>query len=290
MPTSSKPTTLKRFRFMFDISESTAATIYSIGNVLVVIAAIAGLLGAIGTIWGGAVGAFFTDLRIAEANAEAAKANEGLAKANLDMEDRKTENLQLSLKLEAERKDRQELTQAVAPRSIEQGQSGVALKAFRDINVIVAAPNDSDCQLVAAQLAFLFGVAEWKIVSDVAAPIPHIPNPGIVIQSGDGAGRAANELMKQLRTNSKVAVNMFPSGGTVPPNTVRVVVGPNRPAYFDVRQIREGVKDQGPAQQEQAERLIELIEARDSLEHENFVKWLWEWQQKQVPPAEPQAK
>ena len=84
---------------LFDISEDTAKTIFTIGNVLVVVGAILGFLGAIGVFWGGGIRDRFAALRLsnnttatAKANAEAARANE---RAALLEKDAATANLEL---------------------------------------------------------------------------------------------------------------------------------------------------------------------------------------------------
>lgn len=257
---------------MFDISETTANAIYNIGNALVVVAALTGLLGAIGTIWGGAVAAKFTDLRIAGnakdtavAKESAAKANEGLANATLEIEDRKKENLELSLKLEGEKKERLALEKALRPRMIEQGQSAVVLRQYSNVNVIIAPLRDADCENVADQLAWLVNAAGWNISAREELD-RELPGPGIVLQiSDDGMGRETMELIRQLRTRSHVGATTFPTNSLkpVPARTIKINVGVNRSEYFINKQINEELSALPPDRRLEMQELFDVVQAWD---------------------------
>jgi hypothetical protein len=95
------PTRLKKIMSIFAISEEAAVVIYNISNVAVVISALVAGVGAVLLFWAGGWKDWYANKELAQLKTEAAKANEGLAVANLQIEDRKKENLELSLQLEA---------------------------------------------------------------------------------------------------------------------------------------------------------------------------------------------
>jgi hypothetical protein len=67
---------------MFDLSESSANTIYHVASVLIVAGALIGLLGAFGATWAGGARDRFADRRLSDNTTSTAKANETAAIAN----------------------------------------------------------------------------------------------------------------------------------------------------------------------------------------------------------------
>jgi hypothetical protein len=115
---------------MLNLSENAANNIFYYSNVFVIVGLVTGLVGGAGAIWAGGLRDKFAalqqsenDLKIAAAksdaaiaNKAAAEANEGLAKATLDIEDRKKESSTLGIKLANAERETLELKRRFAPR------------------------------------------------------------------------------------------------------------------------------------------------------------------------------
>lgn len=89
----SRPNPSKKFMSIFDLSENTANSLYSISNLVVLLASIAGVAGAIGLFWAGGLKEKYSDIkelqtqeRITESHRVAAQADARAAEANLAAE------------------------------------------------------------------------------------------------------------------------------------------------------------------------------------------------------------
>jgi hypothetical protein len=256
MTTIKIPIALKRFMSMFDISEHAANVIYNVANIFVVIAAILGGVGAIGLFWAGGVKDKYAELReartmadIAWAETLASEAHERIAKANLDLEERKQENLKLLVQLEEEQVRRAQLVESVLWRNgrislsewwrekFDENMSR-ALRTNPDdptvpdpptVKVSVVCAQQREPMWVAHDLAKSlmhsgFEVTELSFIDE------HIEK-GIVIQCRVGPSNqndfryeAADAIIAGLRGNF---VTAHTSPAKLPDNTLRIFVGPS---------------------------------------------------------------
>jgi hypothetical protein len=178
--------------------------------------------------------------KTAIANKEAAKANEGLAKANLSIEDRKKENLQLTIQLEAEREARNNLVKAMRVRRIswdvfirlkvDDFPDSPAMRDFdtrRKIKVMLVTARDPESMWAAWTLGTMVEMLDWAIVD--FKQDDHL-RPGIVVEAaagpvdpGDHRNEAREVLLGALKASGVAAKSM--PGLELPPNTLRICVG-----------------------------------------------------------------
>ncbi len=165
----------------------------------------------------------------ASAKADAAKAQEEIAKAHVKTEELKRNNLVLESKVEKERSSRIELEQAVSPRIMEQHNSSEALKVLTGVTAIITNIPDLESQKMAGQLATTLNMAGWKIQFSPYNP-KDIYSDGVIIESNAGtlpkediSSKAAKLLLAQLKTN-KIESRTMPTTD-LPLNTIIVKVG-----------------------------------------------------------------
>lgn len=269
MTNTTKPTKLKKIMSIFDISENAANVIYNVSNLLVVFAAIVGGTGAIGLFWSGGVREKYADRRAsdnerltAQANEAAAKANEGLAKANERQEEIRQENLQLSLKLEAEKNARSVLEKSLKDRIIPFNQAKEAVGRFRGMEVILVSVRNREAVSTAEQLGIALEGAGWKVikwnntdenfVSGVFAEANEAPS-----QPGDRSLQARDAVIAWLKKNEFKAGVVGGQRHGIPAGVVRITVGPSerlensepvRIRYDTV--LNKGPQDEAPAKDE----------------------------------------
>jgi hypothetical protein len=167
--------------------------------------------------------------------------------------DRKSKDSEQSLaemrgRIEGERSARLELELALAPRSIEQGESAKALLPFKGMNAILASTPDAEPTATAAYLHFLLCGGGWKVQQEIAQPgslmgtglLVETKVPGLMVE-GDRSAEAAEELLEQLKTRSGVSGEHLSwlTDEKFPPNTMKITVGPVPPKYFQAKQYEE---------------------------------------------------
>jgi hypothetical protein len=253
---NTKPTKLKRVMSMWDISEEAANVIYNLSNFGLILAAVLGLVGGIGAFWSSSIREKYVDHKtsqheslIAQANQAAAQAHTGLALANLELEDRKKENLQLALKLKDEQQERVELMKAVAPRIIgfelSESDNPLNLKkliACKNTKVILRSiPKDEPVD-TAKQLQRVLGTAKWNVQRDVLAE-DQFAFSGIQIEVGDTACesqiyKAADLLVEFLEAqNIEANTRTISTEEPIPSDTMRITIG-IRPWFYFVDMMR----------------------------------------------------
>lgn len=163
------------------------------------------------------------------AKADAAKAQEGIAKAHEKTEELRKNNLILESKVEEERSSRIELEQAVSPRIMEQYKTSEALKILTGVTAIITNVPDLESQKMAGQLTATLNMAGWKIQFSPYDP-KEVYSDGVIIEKNVGAvpkediaPKAAELLLTQLK-NNKIECRTHPTID-LPPNTIVVKVG-----------------------------------------------------------------
>ena len=221
---------------IFDLSESKAEWLYFGSYIAVLMFSVLAAIAAFGLFWGERAIARYADARTAEnerltaeAHASAADANEGLAKANLEIEDRKQENLKLSLQLRQRYFDRLEI-----PMELEMG----IWKARAHIKVILLYADDPEAIRTASLLSFALNRLDWEVTECRSDPLKCL-EPGIVVDCMTGAGSAAirdvaDEVVNAL---AKWSIRARTASYSLPPDTLQIRVGVN-PAS-EVKQIVE---------------------------------------------------
>lgn len=189
----------------------------------------------------------FGDLRLANIALKAAQANER-------SEELRTKNL--------------ELEKAIAPRSLEQGRSSAALRAFAGTDVYIASVPEFEARRFSGYLRLMFEMAGWHIhelplsedLSDgveieYSAGIKIDPRaPANTIFNFNEKGKAAaEELMAQLEANNvEVHPRWIPfrmlaqfRDATIPAEALIVRVGLKPTTYFTNQAVEE-LKSRGP--------------------------------------------
>lgn len=176
-------------------------------------------------------------LQLGEANATAetarstaAKAEEGLAKANLAIKEREQENLNLLRRLEFERSERFRYTKELTRRDVDlRNFDPSKMRPFRGMRVMMEMMDDDEPKNVALHLWHDLMFARWEFVKPILdnEPIwdgitvffPLIP------PKDDRSEEAAKTLVAELK---RVGVRAgIRSSVTVPLNTVRIMIGPS---------------------------------------------------------------
>jgi hypothetical protein len=149
-------------------------------------------------------------------------------------------------RLEAEKRTRLEMEDAIGPRLLEQQRSSEALKAFAGTKVTLECISDFDARRTAGQLAVVFQMAGWKLDG------PWLAEPedeskffdGIIVQMGVGADiprPAAESIIMQLSA-SKIFARMEQLD-RLPTDVVVVKVGLRPIPYFVNKRYVETLPD-----------------------------------------------
>lgn len=187
------------------------------------------------------------DRRIAEssaaaelARAEAARANEGAAKATLAAEEARTANLATETKLEAERKMRLELEANISPRLLTDSTgAGDALKPFAGMRYDLMYLFEHETTRTTAQIADMLDLPRWKLgkntryMNDLFLET----HEGVLIEANRGDSRAeeaARTLAAALSSRGiKATVGRAPARSDNPePSPIVINVGLKPTTYF----------------------------------------------------------
>ena len=207
---------------MLAVSEWGADAIYTVSSTVVIVAGIIAY-------WSSGLREKYSDQHVADAKVESARANEGLAKANLNIEDRKKENLQLSITLEAERSGRAALEKKLSERLVPSHQAQDEVGRFKGMQIFLVSVRDDESKEAAMHLGVTLEQVGWKVAKwtntdlDLGVGIKveaQEPAPG----PDDRSLEARDALVDWLK-RSKILANAMSAARTVPPNAVRITVG-----------------------------------------------------------------
>ena len=221
------------------------AGVFALNTAGVVLAVLAAIAGALALYFSSRLGALKdadfvrfqleSTERIAVANSEAAKANERAAEANR--------------KAEEERLARVELEKAFSPRSAgDQLSFATKLKPFAGTQMIVETLADVEVSRLAGQIAFVFQMADWKIVSASKMLDDTLFTDGVTVGANtapwneegqlmqDDTGPAANVLVAELKAREVEAVLALERD--LPRHTIRIRVGLKPTRYFWSKEIK----------------------------------------------------
>lgn len=150
----------------FALSESAFAAIYAVSSIAVIVFGILAF-------WSGRRLSKFTDKKISANVLETAHANEGLAKANLEIEKQKHKNLQLQQELENEKYGGAEVLTALVPRNLQwselAGKFRGQLKEFAGQKVVIEYLPEAEPRRAGNSLAQELREVGW----DVEGPTPN---------------------------------------------------------------------------------------------------------------------
>ena len=215
----------QKVKTMFGVPEETAEIIYDISWWITIIAAGFAFLGALVQFKAEKKLGEFRDARDQQTALAVATANENAAKANLDVEKIKKENLELAIKLE---QARQQLSGRRPPFE-ERPKISSKLQAIEPkvpLEIATAA-QDADTTGLAWELNTLFGMAGWE-----AKPGTYSGGfvSGITIFARIGGTSAEvnkmiNAIQKTLNESNLGPVH-FSTAADVRQGTIRIVVGP----------------------------------------------------------------
>jgi hypothetical protein len=175
------------------------------------------------------------------------------------------------------RKQNLELEAAVAPRSLEQGNSSTALKSFAGTKVVLSAIPEFEARRFMGQLVIMFQMAQWKmemgpadqvmdgIEIEYVAGMQRDPATGTVDFNFNAQIKVAAQALIAELNKQKIEVRDSPIPVTfaermrpgIPNDVIRVRVGAKPMTYFLEQrfpQLREG--------RERTERLKKEIEDR----------------------------
>jgi hypothetical protein len=209
-----------------------------------------------------------TEVQAGNANERAGKANERARKLELEVEKLRSNNIEAADKLEQEKITRLEMEKSLTPRllplrTFSDGTTNIDdLKLLKGTTVQIVYVPDAEAARAAANLAYLFGAAGWKIASVsridkldieklgsdgitlesyVAPRNPNLPSAEIVAEWRSVDTTSA--VMKWLRENEWEANRGFTDHGEITPDSIRVRVGLKPYPYFedaDRKRFRDG--------------------------------------------------
>jgi hypothetical protein len=270
---ASTPNKMKSFNSMFDISEQAAGVIYYTAGVAAIIGTLITLVGGGLVLWADGVRDKYAaiqqsdnEAKIATANSAAAQANEGLAKAHLDIEERKRENLDLKLQLENahalaeearqdafnERWEREMEERDTLPRklnSAHEEQHGRAIVKFAGTKFAIVTLPDTECRRTGKMLEKYLRMCRWVR----AEPTQSFDESdefdfgeGITIESGSGslsqsplypAIMAIDWILADSLISARPCFRTRDKPNSLPDDVIRIVVGTATNRYKDSKRF-----------------------------------------------------
>jgi hypothetical protein len=154
---------------------------------------------------------------------------------DLALEERKQENLKLSLQLANEQKARTQLTSGILRRDFDLMDLTIPPPEIKGVNVILRwMPGDDEARLVADRIKLACEGAKWKLVDfdpneidmkgQISVGITMVTPQKLAV--GDPSQTAA-ELLSESLSKLGVRSRVWPVGEKLPANTLQIVVGPS---------------------------------------------------------------
>jgi hypothetical protein len=180
---------------------------YNLSNVILIVGAVLALVGTVGAIWSGSIRERYADTRAQESEEKVANALAEAAKAN-------ESNTRLQLKLEKERKERLELQRKVAPRELAPAQRTKLSNLLNGQDWQTAEViwhGEGESEAYAKEIAAVFEEAGIETKTHTLGPF--IPSAWglMVIQTGNSDA----DLIKALFDEAEIAIVIAETNDTM---------------------------------------------------------------------------
>lgn len=155
---------------MINISLDTANLIHTVGSVIAIVSAFIAASTGLMTFIASTVQSRYADQKIAEANSLSAVANDAAARANHKTEELVKQNLELSLKLEAEKKERLRIETTLGPRTISRDSASSLITKLHGLDKskvrVVIARSEAEVENYAAMIVMILQSAGIDVIAE----------------------------------------------------------------------------------------------------------------------------